>query len=305
MGWASMAQSPTPYHRYIEQIEKKLKTSPNDPRLLTILGRLYEKAGEAKQAKQLFQRALRANRRYSHAKLGLARLALSQQRLLEADRLLRAVLRRDPRHAPAWSLYAESLRLQARVVPPSQQKRLLERSLQAHQKAIRLAPQKAPMAYRYAVLLLGMNKIPDAHVAFLRTVALDPQHPCYQLGLATVERMMTPHTKQLYQRLSRWYPLCPHPLLRQAAQPVLETSVFEQAQILRKKKRNKQGEQILRELIRLEPKTLRGYMFLAMTLLQDQQCTQAQAVLRALLQHHPNHAPAQKLLKRPKTHPCL
>ncbi len=305
VGWEVAAQNKSPYDRYIEQIEKKLQRAPNDPRLLTILGRLYEKAGSVQRAKQLFQRALRANKQYSHAKLGLVRLALGAKRLHEANRLLRTVLQREPRHAPAWSLQAEYLRLRAREARPHKQQALLQRSLHAHQKAMNLAPRKALFAYRYAMLLLGMNKIPDAHIVFLRTVALDPQHPCYQLGLVTAERIMTPHTKQLYQRLLRWYPLCPHPLLRRASLPVLETSTLEEAQALRKKKRNKHGEQLLRELIRLEPRTIRGYMFLAMTLFQDRQCPQAQDVLRTLLRYHPKYAPAQKLLRRKKTHPCL
>ncbi|MCB9642062.1 MAG: tetratricopeptide repeat protein [Myxococcales bacterium] len=288
----------SPYQPYIKKIEAQLKTKRKDPRLLTILGRLYQKDGQPQRAKVLFLRALRYRPSYHHAQIGLARLALQKRQWRRAQRLLRGVLRRHPRLAAAWSVQAEILRAQAQNARPKQQKRLLQRSLQAYEKAIRLAPKHARYAYSYALLRLGLHQLPEAQVGFLRAVSLQPSHPCYQLGLATTERMMLRHTKQLYQRLWRWYPQCPHRLLRRIARPIWVTSVLEEAQLLRKKKQGSQAHQLLREVLRLEPKATRGYMFLAMTLYQDRQCAQARKVLHQLLSIQPNYRPAQRLLKR-------
>jgi cytochrome c-type biogenesis protein CcmH/NrfG len=292
------------YTPYIQRIEQQLQKKPRDARLLTVLGRLYAKVGRSQDAEAAYQRALKAKPHYSHALLGLARLALQKKQIKQAALLARQVLRRVPRHASAWAILAETERLKSLQSDGKKKKKAIQRGLAAWEKAVRYAPRAPQHHFHYALVLLGLGKIPDAHLRFLQASTLRPEHPCYALGVALSKRMMLGQTKQLYPPLLRWYPQCSHPLLRSAARPVLVTSMLEEAQRFHQQNQWLQALSQTRALIRLEPLAYRGYMFLAMLLLERKQCQEATEVLRKLLTLQPAYLPAQRLLLRIPSH-CL
>jgi uncharacterized protein (TIGR02466 family) len=82
---------------------------PKEPALRQLMGRILRALGELDAAEQEFREGLSADRKHLGLHLDLAALLSSRGRRKEAERLLRAVLARSPRAAPAATALSDVL----------------------------------------------------------------------------------------------------------------------------------------------------------------------------------------------------
>ena len=103
-------------------------------------------------ARAEFERALARDPGHHEARLGLARLALSQGRLDEAKELANSALASDEDDPDAWYVKAESLRRTDALAP----------ALKAYGRAIRIADRHIPARVARAALLIAHDRIEEA-----------------------------------------------------------------------------------------------------------------------------------------------
>lgn len=302
---AEAVKKRSPYARYIKTIKKRLRQKPRSARLHTILGRLYQKAGQPKLAGQSYRQALRFRPGFSHARVGLARLALQRGQLAKARRLLRRVLRRHKEHAPALTTQSEYWRKRAqRAKTPTQQKRYFMRAIRTQQRAVIAKPKVHRYRYRLGILYLAAHQYAMAHVQFATALGQLSFHPCYNLGLSTAEALMKRARASQYKDLKKGVLGCRHPLLLKMGQSMLVMAGMKRAQQEINKKRPNKAVALMREVTQLAPQQAEGYTFLAMLQYQNQQCQAARRTLKRLLQRQPGHGGAKKLLRHSKALRC-
>lgn len=285
-----------PYSKYMQRIRTLLRRQPKSARLHTILGRLHQKAGQWKQARASYLKALQHSKKYSHALVGLAHLALRQGKVKRARHLLQRVLRAQPRHPSALAELSELYRWQATRTPSKKKRQAyLKQAIQNLKLAMAARPKSHHYSYRLALLYMATNQHFQAHRQFVMAVALRPVHPCYHAGVHTSEAMLT-QKKKAYRKLSRWLKSCRHPLMAQFAQRVWMARQVQKAQAMASQGGLKAAIRHLRKNILLAPNAPSGYLYLTLLLSQDQRCWEAHKTLRILLRRYPNHAEAKKLL---------
>lgn len=301
---AKRSMHSTLYHRYIQRIRQQLKKKPRSARLHTVLGRLYQKSQMWKKAEASYRSALRFNRDYPHALVGLAHLALRRRLRKTAQTLVRRVLSRHPRLAPALALRSELFRHRARLAKtPKQRKRWLKRAEKSLLKAIRYSKQAHTYHYRLGMLYLAMHQYFQAHAQFTMTVRLRPLRPCYKVGLYVAEGMLL-RKPQSYQTLKKLLPHCNHPLMSLMAQKVWMAHQIQSAQKKAANKKLPQAIQQLQEALKLAPNASGGYLYLTLLLSQAQRCQEARLMLRKLLARQPGNKEALRLLRHPKALRC-
>jgi len=293
------------YDRFIKKIKQRLVRKPKSARLHTILGRLYQRAGQLSLAGRHYDIALRYKKGYSHALVGKAHLFLRAGKLRRAKRLLGRVLRRHPRHASAWAEHSELWRaLAIKERRPKQKEALLRRSVQAMQKAVVYKPNAHRFRYRLGILFLARRKPFLANVQFAVAHAKLPFHPCYKLGLSVSESMLMRKRATLYRDLKAGVLGCGHPLLSRVGRSMLVVVAMQHAQKLAERKQTGKAVSLMKEVTRLAPHVNKGFFYLALLQYQNNQCLQARKTLYALLKRAPKHKLAKKLLRHSKALRC-
>ncbi len=292
------------YHRYIQRIRQQLKKKPRSARLHTVLGRLYQKSQMWQQAEASYRKALRYQKGYPHALVGLAHLALRRRLRKTAQTLVRRVLSRHPRHAPTLALRSELFRHRAqRAKGRKQRLRWLKRAEHSLVKAIRYSKQAHKYHYRLGLLYLAMHQHFQAHAQFAIAVRQRKIHPCYRVGLYMTEGMLLrkPHS---YNTLKRWLPQCSHPLMSLMAQKIWMADQIQRAQKRAAKKQLSQAIDQLQDALKLAPNASEGYLYVTLLLSQAQRCQEARQTLRTLLAREPGHKEARRLLRHPRALRC-
>ena len=293
------------YDRYIKKISQTLKRKPKSPRLHTILGRLYVRAGQPDKALHHYKQALRYDRHFTHAQVGIAHIYMTQKKRQRAYTLLQRVLKRTPKHAPALAELSEYYRDLAGSSKGATQQKHLKRSINLLKKALKHSPKSHAYRYRLGLLYLASQQLAQARVAFIGAVAQRSFHPCYQLGLTLSETLLqqkNSHTQ--YNKLLRWRPQCGHPLLERIARRLLVALGVEIAQKLQEKGSVKEAISFFQGVNKQVPHSRQGMMFLAFLYYQHNDCQKVKQTLTQLVRRYPKHAPAKKLLADKKFMRC-
>lgn len=302
---ASAQSSSSPYQKYIKHVLTRLKKAPRNHRLHTILGRLYQKSGWYTKAQKQYRKALYLQPNYSHARVGLAHLALIQKRLPRALELLNRVLRRHPKHASALAEKSEYWRIRAlRAQKARLKERYLARSIRSLQRAIVQKPNVHRYRYRLGILYLATKQYMLGHIQFAEAHARLSFHPCYKLGLVVAESLLRQKRPQRYQELKMGIVRCHHVLLTRIGQALFVAESTQKAEKLASSKQFGQAIQVMQKAIQLAPTIYEGYIFLALLQFRNHQCQASRRTLYQVLKRSPQHKGARKLLYHSKALRC-
>lgn len=303
---AVSASASSPYQPYIQRIQKRLKKRPNDPRLHTILGRLYQKSRERSLAERAYRRALHLKPKYLHAELGLAKLHLDRRQWAPAQVILLRLRRRRPKHAPVHVALSDLYRLRSRrATRKAQRLRLFRLSLKHADQAIQLQPKNPSFQYRAGILRLAYRKPVKAHLHFATATSLRPYHPCYRLGLHISQSFILADKAKQQKALRVWIPRCQHPLLQRMGVRTSTGLAIQIAQHAQSINQPKRALKILRRALRRDPSNRSGQLFLLMLLYQQNRCTEARQVLQKLRRAPQHRTMAEGFLKNPKFRSCF
>jgi tetratricopeptide (TPR) repeat protein len=213
-----------------EQACEILKVIPRQPQALAILGLARAMAGDIEGSIDALTRAVSlrpdlpdawlaladqlrargdaqaADRAYAHyikaatrdPGLMAAAAALCENRIPEAEALLRAHLTQQPNDVAALRMLAE---VAARLLRYSDAQRLLERCLE-------LAPSFDAARHNYATVLNRQGKSAEALEQCTRLLAKDPQHPGYRSLHAAISANLGDYAEAIcaYESVLREYP---------------------------------------------------------------------------------------------------
>jgi tetratricopeptide (TPR) repeat protein len=162
----------------IAALQRAVQIEPTHAEAWRVLGDAWSLMGDAAQADAAYARHIRAS--VHDPELIEAATALCDGRLAQAERILRAVLRRRPTDVPAIRMLAET---GARLGRLADAEALLERCLQ-------LAPGFTAARHNYATVLYRQNKPIEAIAQTDRLLAQDPRNPGYRnLKAAALSRI--------------------------------------------------------------------------------------------------------------------
>jgi tetratricopeptide (TPR) repeat protein len=196
------------YYRAIEVAGRSLEDAPEDARLESVLGEVYERLDDVKRAELHLKAATQLNRADSRSMLLLAKLYHRSARLLQAQRQLRVLLEKDPNHEAARELLASTYFEEGKIdVAIEQFEELVKRAATPITKARCAAfldhvRKRDVEAYREALLEVMRLHGPDAvtwiavaqsygpdhepeetHEAYQHAFVLDPENEEAVLGL--------------------------------------------------------------------------------------------------------------------------
>ncbi len=302
VSWFSLVQSvfsaPLPrrtnrYQRYIILLKRQLKKSPNNARLHTILGRLYQRSGRYDEALKEYRRALQLKPHYSHAIVGRAFIWMRQGHLKRAKRSLNVVLSKSPKHAPALAALSEYYRFLAKKesVPKTQQKHL-KKAIHLLKQAISYSSSSHKYNFRLGLIYLGLGKYSLARVQFVSAITQRPFHPCYRLALHIAESFLV-KSKAIYLKLAKEKGQCHHPLLSKMASKV---AIALAIRLTQKMKEKAEAIAFFGKALQTFPKSERGHIFFSYLLVKHGHCKEGRAVLRRLLTFAPHNKTAHRLL---------
>ena len=108
----------------------KLSGEKNSAEISTLRGNSFLALGKAKEAKDLFELALKDKPDFSDAFIGLAKYSLSARDIEAATDFAEQAVTRDPKNADAWLFKGDLLRMQGKVDP----------ALAAYDQVVKLKP---------------------------------------------------------------------------------------------------------------------------------------------------------------------
>ena len=131
------------------------------------LGQNYALLGNTDMAQKSFNEALEAKPDNMSAQLGLARLQAIKGNFTEANRMVDAVLSKNPREADAWHFKGD---LQRAAQKPAE-------ALLAYQKVLEIKPHMASVHANIIMLELQDNKLDEASKQLLEMQKIAPKQP--------------------------------------------------------------------------------------------------------------------------------
>lgn len=186
-------------HRAESELNLLLKTSPQDPNALNLLGVIRVKQNRAGEAENLFKQALTASPRLTGARLNLGLLYLSTERVEEAVAEFEEALRVEPRHRHAQlNLVTGLRRLAVAALASGDREKALAHLLRA--KAV--APADPDVLFEFGMVALGMTLYEDAAPAFVAALSKRPNEPkfLYALARARIEQGELADAERLFRR---------------------------------------------------------------------------------------------------------
>jgi tetratricopeptide (TPR) repeat protein len=159
-------------------LERAVRLDPALGEAWGALGDLFTLSGHGARADEAYARQIAAGVR--DEELMAAAAALCAQKLPEAERLLRARVKRRPTDVAAIRMLAE---VGARLGRYGDAEKLLTRCLE-------LAPSFEPARHNLAVVLVRQSRFADALIEIERLMARNPHHPSYRnLKAAALSRI--------------------------------------------------------------------------------------------------------------------
>jgi len=149
------------------QSREILKVVPDHPHALRLLGEALRRQGDVEGAEVAYLRSIRGS--VNDPELVAAANALVEDRLAEAERALRAILKARPTDVAAIRMLAEAGMRMGRY---EEAEKLLAR-------CVELAPGFTPARHNYATVLYRHNKPVEAIGQLDRLLAEDPRNPAY------------------------------------------------------------------------------------------------------------------------------
>jgi len=307
-GFGSAAGAEPPlYEGYVKTIQEKLSVSPKDPRLLTILGRLYLRLSQEKEAEAAFLRALAIRPTYGHALVGMSHLAMRRGELAKARLLLTGVLRRERRHPPALAAMSEYYRKMAvQTHTPAKERALYQEGLRWILRALKEEPKAHAWHLQAGLFYLGDQRTAEAHLHFTKAVVLLPIQPCYHLALAISESLLLPSDPGRLSILQKRLTSCTkRPVLQKIAQTTWAKLSLQQAHEALLHRKKPLAKQILSTLLLHLPDVWQARLFLASLLLQEKRCKEARDLVNPALQAYPSRTEFRQFLLDPAWRSCI
>jgi lipopolysaccharide biosynthesis regulator YciM len=273
-----------PYTIFVKKLKRQLKLQPRNARLHTILGQLYARSRKNKLAAHHYNLALKYKPGYPHALAGKAQLLVQSRSWSKADKALKALLKRHPRHPLALATRSDWYRLQAPLQKKAaERKKFHQRSVFWLNKAVKARPDLTRYRLRLGLILLAQRHYWKAHYHFLKLVDIDKQRPCHHLGLALCESFFDNRWKRSLTRIQKHMKTCAHPSLQRLTRTLLLSL---QMQIAKKDAQSGQWEAaILRLKKALKPLAsfTTAHSMLTWWIYSKKGCAQAQAYLHPWL----------------------
>lgn len=290
------------YQKYIQILEKKIKKTPKNPRLHTILGQLYQRSGKTQKAFFHYTKALSFVSGYSHALVGMAQIYMIRHQPKKAKEILDKVLQKHPKHAPATATLSEYYRLLAKKSSSSiKQQKLIKRAIKLLRQAILYAPQSHQYNFRLGLIYLALQKYSLARIQLLVAVSKRSFRPCYRLALYITEAFLT-KTKNLYHKLLIERTKCHHPLLARMTERI---SIALAIKLTQKMKNKNKSIKFFTKTLQKFPNATKGYLFLSYLLVENNRCKEAKTILLKLLKIQPSNKIAKKLLSDKSLFNCV
>ncbi len=168
--WAGYYEQALPY------LERVLRRTPDNARVLVLVGQIHWEQNRIEQAEQSFQQALRVNPDSTPALLGLGDVAARLNNYGEAEQKYRRALELDSKSAEAANGLGVSLGKQGHF----------EQAARYLQQAITLRPDYAEAINNLGVLYTQAGKPEDAIAAFAYGVSKAPDEDILYLNLGRV-----------------------------------------------------------------------------------------------------------------------
>ncbi len=162
----------------IKLCEEILKTSPNEPNILQLLGAFKNSVGEEKEAESFFRKSLKINSKQPHVYNNLANLISKKPKKIEALKLYKKATELNAAYADAWYNWSVLL----------YELKDIEEALKKITTAISYDIKQAKYHNHLGICHRGKKNFPAALSAFEKAVSLSNNHPPYIHNLGTVYR---------------------------------------------------------------------------------------------------------------------
>jgi putative PEP-CTERM system TPR-repeat lipoprotein len=249
------------FQQVLDETEK-LSGEKNSAEISTLRGNSFLALGKAKEAKDLFELALKDKPDFSDAFIGLARYSLSTRDIEAASNFAEQAVTRDPKNADAWLFKGDLLRMQGKTDP----------ALAAYDQVVKLK-QNSFIAYlNKAALEIGAGRFEaaDTDIKAARKAAPGSLMVLYTQALLDFNQgKPSAALDSLQQVLSKVPEHMPSRLLAGAVQAALGSAP--------------QAEQHLKYYLEREPGNVYARKLLASVLLKSRQTQRAIDVLAPAL----------------------
>ena len=248
---------------------KQLSENKNSAEISTLRGSASLALGKVKEAKDLFEQALKEKPDFSDALIGLAKYSLSERDIEAAMRFAEQAVTRNPENADAWLFKGDLLRAQGKTDP----------ALAAYDQVVKLKPNNSPAYLNKAFIEIGTGKFEaaKADIEAARKVAPGSLMVFYTQALLDFNQGKHAAALESLQQVLRTVPEhMPSVLLAGAVQFALGSMP--------------QAEQHLKLYIDKDPGNLYARKLLASILLKNRETQRAIAILSPALksvQHDP------------------
>jgi rhomboid protease GluP len=148
----------------IRRLEIALRTKPNEPAIMSLLGTAYAQKRQYTEAENYFQRSLQLNPSDISARNGLGLAFLSTGRLPEALKQFEKVVEQNPKAEDAWLTLALLLQRLGKH----------EEAVGSLKKAIALDPSSAAAQFDLGISEMNLRHYNEAIVAFKKAAELTP-----------------------------------------------------------------------------------------------------------------------------------
>jgi putative PEP-CTERM system TPR-repeat lipoprotein len=139
------------FQQVLDETEK-LSGEKNSAEISTLRGNSFLALGKAKEAKELFELALKDKPDFSDALIGLARYSLSARDIEAANNFAEQAVSRNPKNAEAWLFKGDLLRMQGKTDP----------ALAAYDQVVKLKPNNFIAYLNKAALEISAKKFEAA-----------------------------------------------------------------------------------------------------------------------------------------------
>ena len=248
---------------------KQLSENKNSAEISTLRGSASLALGKFKEAKDLFEQALKEKPDFSDALIGLAKYSLSERDIESAMRFAEQAVTQNPENAQAWLFKGDLLRIQGKT----------DTALAAYDQVVKLKPNDSPAFLNKAFIEIGTGKFEAAKVDIeaARKVAPSSLMVFYSQALLDFNQGKHAAALESLQQVLRSVPdHMPSVLLAGAVQLALGSMP--------------QAEQHLKFYIDKDPGNVYARKLLASILLKNRETQRAIAILSPALksvQHDP------------------
>ena len=249
------------FQKVLDETQRAAETK-NSAEISTLRGNAYLALGKSREAKELFEQALKVNPDFADALIGMAKYSLSERNVDAATRFSEEAVTRNPRNTDAWLFKGDLLRAQGKTEPATA----------AYDQVLKLKPGNASAHTNKAFMEIGTGKfdVAQANIDAARKATPTSLIVFYAQALLDFRQEKHAAAWDSLQKILRVAPEhMPSILLAGAVQYSLGSMP--------------QAEQHLKKYLERDPKNLYARKLLAATLLKTHQTQSAIDVLAPAL----------------------